>query len=50
MTNTRYDWSTGAYKQVFEAHPEWAGKVIANINFEMPALSIGDTDSIRTSV
>ena len=41
MTNTRYDWSTGAYKQVFEAHPEWAGKVIANINFEMPALSIG---------
>ena len=49
MTNTRYDWSTGAYKQVFEAHPEWAGKVIANINFEMPALSIGDTDSIRTS-
>ena len=49
MTNTRYDWSTGAYKQVFEVHPEWAGKVIANINFEMPALNVGDTDSIRTS-
>lgn len=48
-SNTRYDWSTGAYNQIFNVHPEWAGKVVANINFELPAMNEGDTDQIRSS-
>lgn len=49
VANTRYDWSTGAYNQIFRVHPEWVGKVIADINFELPAMNEGDTDQIRTS-
>ncbi len=49
MTNTRYDWSTGAYNQIFRVHPEWVGKVVADINFELPAINEGLTDQIRTS-
>ena len=49
VSNTRYDWSTGAYNQIFRVHPEWVGKVIADINFELPAMNEGDTDQIRTS-
>ncbi len=36
-----FDWSTGAYEQIFTAHPEWVGKVIADLNFELPALAHG---------
>lgn len=49
VSNTRYDWSTGAYNQIFRVHPEWVGKVIADINFELPAMNEGDTDQIRSS-
>ena len=49
VTNTRYDWSTDAYNQIFRVHPEWVGKVVADINFELPAMSEGETDQIRTS-
>ncbi len=49
VSNTRYDWSTGAYNQIFRVHPEWVGKVIADINFELPAMNEGTTDQIRTS-
>lgn len=49
VVNTRYDWSTGAYNQIFRVHPEWVGKVIADINFELPATDEGDTDQIRSS-
>lgn len=37
ISDTKYDWSTGAYRQVFEARPEWQGRVIADLNFELPA-------------
>lgn len=37
VVDSKYDWSTGAYEQVFTAHPEWQGKVIADFNFELPA-------------
>ena len=49
VSNTRYDWSTGAYNQIFRVHPEWVGKVIADINFELPAMNEGTSDQIRTS-
>ena len=49
VSNTRYDWSTGAYNQIFRVHPEWVGKAIADINFELPAMDVGPADQIRTS-
>ena len=49
VSNTRYDWSTGAYNQIFRVHPEWVGKVIADINFELPTMNEGTSDQIRTS-
>ncbi len=36
VVNSKYDWSAGAYEQVFTARPDWAGKVIADLNFELP--------------
>ncbi len=47
VCNTRYDWSTGAYNQIFRVHPEWVGKLFANINFELPARSHGKKHLIR---
>ena len=31
VVDSKYDWSTGAYEQVFTAHPEWQGKVVADL-------------------
>lgn len=47
ITNSKYDWSTGAYEQVFTAHPEWQGRVIADLNFELPAHAHGRRDAVR---
>ena len=32
IIDSKYDWSTGAYNQVFRVHPDWQGKVIADLN------------------
>ncbi|WP_172370822.1 M28 family peptidase [Sporosarcina jiandibaonis] len=48
VSNTRYDWSAGAYNQIFNVHPEWVGKAVANINFELPAYEHTSSDEIRT--
>lgn len=42
-----FDWSTGAFEQVFTVHPEWAGQAIADLNFELPALAHGSRARIR---
>ena len=47
IADSKYDWSTGAYAEAFNVHPEWAGKVIGDFNFELPALSNGNLDGIR---
>jgi len=50
VENSKYDWLTGAYNEVFKIHPEWSGKVIANINFEMPAHSLDyESSLVQTS-
>ena len=41
-----YDWSTGAWNQVNTVRPDWPGKMLAYINFELPAFEFGDT--VRT--
>lgn len=48
VIDSNFDWSTGAYEQVFTAHPEWVGKVIADLNFELPALAHGTRARIRS--
>ena len=48
VVDYNFDWSTGAYEQVFTAHPEWVGKVIADLNFELPALAHGTRARIRS--
>ena len=47
--NSKYDWSVGAYEQVFTARPDWPGKVIADLNFELPAHGHGLRDGIRST-
>lgn len=47
ISDTKYDWSTGAYRQVFEARPEWQGHVIADLNFELPAHAHSTRDAVR---
>ena len=49
VVDSSFDWSTGAYEQVFTVHPEWRGQVIADINFELPALAHGTRARIRSS-
>jgi Iap family predicted aminopeptidase len=46
ITNSKFDWSTGAFQQIFYVHPEWRGKIVANINFELPAMAHGTWDKI----
>lgn len=49
VIDSQFDWSTGAYEQVFTVHPEWRGKVIADLNFELPALAHGTRARIRST-
>ena len=48
VADSNFAWSTGAYEQVFTAHPEWPGSVIAALNFELPALAHGTRARIRS--
>ena len=41
IADSKYDWSTGAYQEVFSARPEWRGRVMADLNFELPAMPTG---------
>lgn len=47
ISDTKYDWSTGAYRQVFEARPDWPGNVTADFNFELPAHAHSTKDAVR---
>ena len=47
VAGSKYDWSTGAYEQVFTACPSWQGQVIADLNFELPAHAHGRKDGVR---
>lgn len=34
---TQYDWTIGAWEMINREHPEWVGKTLAFVNFELPA-------------
>ena len=48
ITNSKYDWSAGAYQQVFVTRPQWQGTVMADFNFELPARAHGRKDAVRS--
>ena len=49
VCDSKFDWSTGAWNQVFRVHPEWQGRVIADLNFELPAHAHNTKDAIRST-
>lgn len=49
VIDSPFDWSAGAYEQVFTAQPAWRGNVIADLNFELPALAHGTRARIRST-
>ncbi len=49
VIDSQFDWSTGAYEEVFTVHPDWRGNVIADLNFELPALAHGTRARIRST-
>lgn len=48
VVNSKYDWSTGAYEEVFHVHPDWHTQTIVDFNFELPAYAHGQRDYIRS--
>lgn len=40
-SGTQYDWTVGAWEMINNVHPEWVGKTLAFINFELPAYEFG---------
>ena len=35
IRNTSFDWAYGAWYQITHTHPEWVGRTVANLNFEL---------------
>ncbi|SDK03547.1 M28 family peptidase [Natronincola ferrireducens] len=47
--DTRYDWCIGAWNQINRVQPEWRGKTLAYINFELPAYDFGNSAYIAST-
>lgn len=46
---TQFDWCTGAWNMINKAHPEWVGKTLAFVNFELPAFQFADYTSVYSA-
>ncbi len=46
---TQFDWTTGAWRMINEVHPEWAGKTLAFLNFELPAYEFDTYTSLYSA-
>ena len=46
--NSRYDWSAGAYAEMTQGLNDWRGRMIADINLELPAIAHGKKHYIRS--
>lgn len=49
VINSKYDWSAGAWNQVFRRRPEWRGSTVVDLNFELPAHAHDRQDAIRST-
>ena len=48
-TDTPFDWTTGACRMIYEAHPEWVGNLKSFINFELPAYEYAKYTSVYSA-
>ncbi len=48
--DTQFDYTIGAWEMINTAHPEWAGKTLAMLNFELPAYYDGATHGAISAV
>ena len=46
--NSRYDWSAGAFAEMTQGLNDWRGRMIADINLELPAIAHGKKHYIRS--
>jgi Iap family predicted aminopeptidase/LysM repeat protein len=44
-----FDWTVGAWRMINETHPEWVGKTLAFINFELPAYEFDTYTSVYSA-
>jgi len=48
-TNTQFDWTVEAWNMINKVHPEWVGKTLAFVNFELPAYEFADYTSVYSA-
>ncbi len=48
-TYTQFDWTTGAWNMINKVHPDWVGKTLAFVNFELPAYEYADYTSVYSA-
>lgn len=48
-SNTQFDWTIGAWNMINKVHPEWVGKTLAFVNFELPAYEFADYTSVYSA-
>lgn len=46
---TQFDWTIGAWNMINKVHPEWVGKTLAFVNFELPAYEFADYTSVYSA-
>jgi len=46
---TQFDWSIGAWNMINVARPEWVGKTLAFVNFELPAYEFADYTTVYSA-
>lgn len=46
---TQFDWTVGAWNMINKVHPEWVGKTLAFVNFELPAYEFADYTSVYSA-
>lgn len=46
---TQFDWTIGAWNMINKVHPDWVGKTLAFVNFELPAYEFADYTSVYSA-
>lgn len=49
-TNSQFDYTTGAWGMIHDAHPEWTKKTLALLNCELPAFQVKDDSMMIAGV
>lgn len=48
-TYSQFDWTIGAWRMINEVHPDWVGKTLAFLNFELPAYEFDTYTSVYSA-